>query len=118
MLTQDGHPLAYLNKALGPCSHGLSRYEKEYMAVIMAVQQWRSYLQLAEFVIYTDQQSLVQLTYQRLHTSWQQKLFSKLAGLQFCIVYKPGTSNQVVDALSRKLIHDSVCSAVSIITPQ
>lgn len=75
-------------------------------------------MQLAEFTIFTDQQSLVQLTDQRLHTPWQQKLFSKLAGLQFRILYKPGSSNRVADALSRKPAHDSVCSAVSVITPQ
>lgn len=92
-LLQDGHPLAFLSKALGPRSRGLSTYEKEYLAVTMAVQQWRPYLQLAEFLIYTDQQSLVQLADQRLHTTWQQKLYSKLAGLQFRIVYKPGTTN-------------------------
>jgi hypothetical protein len=54
VLAQDGRPLAYLNRALGPKSCGLHTYEKEYMAVLMAVQQWRSYLQLAEFIIYTD----------------------------------------------------------------
>lgn len=40
VLAQDGHPLAYLSKALGPRNRGLSTYE-EYMSVIMAVQQWR-----------------------------------------------------------------------------
>ena len=117
MLTQDGHPLAFLSKALGPRSWGLSTYEKEYMAVLLAVQQWRSYLQHAEFTIFTDQQSLVQLTDQHLHTIWQQKLFSKLVGLQFHIVYKPGSSNRVADALSRKTVHDSTCAALSVITP-
>jgi hypothetical protein len=68
VLLQEGHPLAFFSKALGPRSRGLSTYEKEYLAVIMAVQQWRPYLQLAEFLIYTDQQSLVQLFDQRLHT--------------------------------------------------
>ena len=118
VLMQAGHPLAFLSKALGPRSRGLSTYEKEYMAVLMAVQQWRPYLQLAEFTIYTDQQSLAQLTDQRLHTPWQQKLFSKLAGLQFKIIYKPGASNRAADALSRKPVHDSICAAVSVITPQ
>lgn len=70
VLTQDGHPLAYISRALGPKSKGLSTYEKEYMAVLMAVQQWRQYLHFAEFTIFTDQQSLVQLTDQRLHTPW------------------------------------------------
>lgn len=86
VLTQDSHPLAYISRALGPKSKGLSTYEKEYMAVLMAVQQWRQYLQFAEFTIYIDQQSLVQLTDQRLHTPWQQKLFTKLLGLQYRIV--------------------------------
>lgn len=117
VLAQDGHPLAYLSRALGPKSRGLSTYEKEYMAVLMVVQQWRSYLQLVEFIIYTDQQSLVQLTDQRLHTPWQQKLFSKLVGLQFRIVYKPGSTNRAADALSRKIAHDSSCAALSVVSP-
>lgn len=33
VLTQDGHPLAYISRALGPKSKGLSTYEKEYMVV-------------------------------------------------------------------------------------
>jgi len=44
VLMQNGHPLAYLSRALGPRSRGLSTYEKEYMAILMAVEQWRSYL--------------------------------------------------------------------------
>jgi hypothetical protein len=35
---QEGHPLAYLSKALGPKSRGLSTYEKEYMAILTAAQ--------------------------------------------------------------------------------
>lgn len=70
VLTQEGHPLAFISKSLGPRSSGLSTYEKEYLAVIMAVQQWQQYLKFAEFTIFTDQQSLVQLTGQWLHTVW------------------------------------------------
>jgi hypothetical protein len=32
VLLQEGHPLAFLSKALGPKSKGLSTYEKEYIA--------------------------------------------------------------------------------------
>jgi hypothetical protein len=38
VLMQDGHPMAFISKALGPKSQGLSTYEKEYMAILMAVQ--------------------------------------------------------------------------------
>jgi len=37
VLMQDGHPLAYFSKALGPKSRGLSTYEKEYMAILLAI---------------------------------------------------------------------------------
>lgn len=102
VLLQDGHPLAFLSRALGPKNQGLSAYEKEYMAILIAVDQWRSYLQLGEFIIFTDQKSLTHLADQRLHTIWQQKVFTKLLGLQYRIVYKPGADNSVVDALSRR----------------
>jgi transposase InsO family protein len=43
----------------------------------------------------------VQLNEQRLHTVWQQKLYVKLAGLQYRIIYKKGCDNMAADALSR-----------------
>ena len=46
VLMQSSHPIAYLSKALGPKSQGLSTYEKEYLAILVAVDQWRHYLQL------------------------------------------------------------------------
>jgi hypothetical protein len=90
-----------MSKTLGPKLRGLSTYEKEYIAILLAVEQWRSYLQFQEFVIATDHQSLSHLNEQRLHTHWQQKVFSKLLGLKYRIVYKKGLDNKVVDALSR-----------------
>lgn len=63
---QQGHPLAFLSKALGPKNQGLSAYEKEYLAILLVVAHWRSYLQIAKFYIYTE----VQLNEQRLHTIW------------------------------------------------
>ena len=83
VLTQDGHPLAFLSKSLSLRSQGLSTYEKEYLAILMALDHWRGYLQHAEFRVITDQKSLVQLSEQRLHTPWQQKVFTKLIGLQY-----------------------------------
>jgi len=118
VLMQNGHPLAFISKDLGPKSQGLSTYEKEYLAILLAVQQWRSYLQHGEFVIYTDQKSLTQLSEQRIHTHWQQKVFTKLLGLQYKIVYKKGVDNRVADALSRKSSHEATCAAISSCQPQ
>jgi hypothetical protein len=62
VLLQDNHPLAYVSKALGVKNQGLSTYEKEYLAILMAVDKWRQYLQHAEFIIYSDHRSLSHLT--------------------------------------------------------
>jgi hypothetical protein len=99
---QDGHPIAFVSKALGPKLRGLSTYENEYVAILMAVEQWRSYLKVGESTIATDHKSLSHLNEQRLHTHWQQRVFTKLLGLQYRIVYKKGVDNKVADALSRR----------------
>jgi hypothetical protein len=107
VLMQSGQPLAFISKALGPKSLGLSAYEKEYLAILIAVQHWRPYLQHAEFVIFTDQKSLSHLSEQRLNTHWQQKVFTKLLGLQYKIVYKKGTY-QVETNLSVQTMETSI----------
>lgn len=118
VLSQDKHPIAFLSRALGPRTRGLSTYEKEYLAILLAVEHWRPYLQQGEFTILTDHHSLMHLSEQRLHTTWQQKAFTKLLGLQYRICYRKGSSNAAADALSRK----ESCSfaeavAISVCTP-
>lgn len=117
VLTQNGHPLAYVSKALGVKNQGLSTYEKEYLAILVAVDQWRPYFLQGQLVIHIDQQSLVHLNEQRLHTHWQQKVFTKLLGLNYKIVYKRGIDNSTADALSRKPTTDQLI-AISESTPQ
>lgn len=117
VLLQQGHPLAF-SKPLGPRNQALSTYEKEYLAILLAIEQWRMYLQQSEFLIYTDQKALIHLNEQRLHTVWQQKVFTKLLGLNYKIVYKKGVENSVADALSRRPHPTSHCFAASSCTPQ
>lgn len=113
VLMQQGHPIAFISKALGVKSQMLSTYEKEFMAILLAVNKWRSYLQHAEFVIQTDHKSLTHLNEQQLGTSMQQKAFVKLMGLQYVIKYKKGAENQVADALSRRGEEECVAITVS-----
>jgi hypothetical protein len=90
VLHQTGHPIAFINKTLGPRHLGLSTYEKKCLAILMAVDHWRSYLLGGEFIIRTDQRSLVDLDDQRMTTQWQQKALTKLLGLRYKICYKAG----------------------------
>jgi hypothetical protein len=101
VLIQHDKPLAFLSKALGPTHKHLSIYEKEFLALIMAVERWRSYLQLQEFLIRTDHKSLAYLTEQNLHSDMQRKAMARLMGLKFKVIYRQGKENVVADALSR-----------------
>lgn len=105
VLQQEGHPIAYISKALGPKNRALSTYEKECLSILFVVDQWRPYLQQGEFLIKIDQRSLIHLDDKRLTTPWQHKALTKLLGLQFKIIYKKGVENRVADALSRRAHH-------------
>jgi len=109
--------MAYISKALGPKAQGLSTYEKECMALILAVTKWKSYLQHQEFNIATDHKSLIHLGEQKLQEGMQHKAFLKLLGLQYKIVYKKGLENKVADALSRQA-EPSTVAAISTSTPR
>jgi hypothetical protein len=104
ILIQNKRPVAYFSKALGVRNMTKSAYEKELMAVVLAIQHWRPYLIGRRFVVSTDQKSLKQLLQQRIVTAEQQNWAAKLLGFDFEIVYKPGKSNKGADALSR--IHE------------
>lgn len=89
------------------------------MAVLLAIDHWRSYLQHREFLILTDHHSLVHLADQRMHTPWQQRAFTKLLGLQYKIAYRKGSTNSAADALSRKETEEeALLLAVSTCTPK
>jgi len=109
VLHQRGHPIAYISKPFCPKNQGLTVYEKEYLAILMAVDHWHHYLLQAEFFIHTH------LNEQRLHTAWQQKVFSRLLGLDYKILYRKSTKNGATDALSRRS-HTESLLAVSTVT--
>ena len=100
ILMQEHRPIAYFSKALGSKNLAKSAYEKELMAVALAIQHWRPYLLGRKFVVYSNQKSLRQLLQQRITTGSQQNGLAKLLGYNFEIVYKPGLENKGADALS------------------
>ena len=58
VLMQQGRPLSYFSKAMGPKFRVLSTYEKELFAIVLAVQKCNYYLLGHHFIIHTDQQSI------------------------------------------------------------
>ncbi|XP_042965413.1 uncharacterized protein LOC122299304 [Carya illinoinensis] len=103
VLMQFNQPIAFMSKVLKGKALLLSTYEKEFFAVVTAVQKWRPYLLGQSFIIKTDQQALKYILEQRVATVTQQKWLTKLLGYDFTISYKKGKENKVADALSRKM---------------
>lgn len=115
VLMQQGHPVAFLSKALGPKNQTLSIYDKECLAILLAIDKLKQYLIHRPFLIYIDQRSLIHLGDHKFNTKIQQKAFFKLLGLQYKIVYKKGSTNTAADSLSRR--PQMIC-AVSTVTPK
>jgi hypothetical protein len=101
VLMQNIRPIAYLSKALSVKNQGMSIYDKEFLAFVLAVEKWRPYLQRAEFVIRTYHKALSFLESQVLHTDIQKKAMAKLMCFHFKIIYRKGKDNLAADALSR-----------------
>lgn len=72
-----------------------SVYERELMAIVLAVQKWRHYLVSVSGCTQTKSSE------QRLVSMEHQKWLCKLLGYYFDIHYKPSLENKAVDALSR-----------------
>lgn len=65
--------MAYFSKGLGVRHQTLSIYEKEMLAVLLAIKKWHSYFVGRYFKIRTDHQSLRFLADQVAVTPFQQK---------------------------------------------
>ncbi|KAM1576651.1 hypothetical protein ACFX10_032943 [Malus domestica] len=100
VLSHEGHPIEFLSKPLAPKHQALSVYDKEMLAVVFAVQKWRSYLIGHQFRILTNHQTLKYFLDQRITTPTQQRWLLKLLGFNYTLEYRPGTSNVAANALS------------------
>ncbi|KAD2805797.1 hypothetical protein E3N88_39174 [Mikania micrantha] len=108
VLMQNHKPIAYFSKGLSDRNLSKSAYEREMMALVLAVQHWRQYLLGTRFLVYTDQKSLKFLLQQRVTTPDQQNWVAKLLGYDFEIHYKSGRMNRAADALSRQAEYGQV----------
>lgn len=80
ILTQQGRPIAYMNRVLGVTKRTWSIYAKEMLAIVEAIRTWRPYILGQKFFILTDHRNLKYFLEQRVATSEQQKWVAKLFG--------------------------------------
>jgi len=106
---QEGHPIAFVSKALGPRQLALSTYERELLAIVYAVTKWKHYLWGRRFLIKTDHSNLKFLLDQKTTYVAQQVWLTKLLGFNYDIEYRRGKDNLAADALSR-VSHNELCA--------
>lgn len=105
MLLQQGHPLGYFSKGFSSPNRIKSTYDRELLALALALQKWRYYLLGRHFLVKTDNCSLKYLMNQRISTAEQQRLLMILLQFDFTIMYKAGSENEGADTLSRRPQH-------------
>ncbi|PKU62169.1 RNA-directed DNA polymerase [Dendrobium catenatum] len=102
VLTQGGHPVAYFSEKLSEARRKYSTYDKEFYAIVRALQHWNHYLLANEFVLYSDHEALRFLNHQKKlkarHAQWSEFL----SAFHYVLKHKAGHNNQVADALSRR----------------
>ena len=101
-LSQDGHPVCYLSHKLSPAERNYSTHEKEQLAIIYALREWRHHLLGSPIKIETDHCSLKYFQTQPNLSQRQARWSEFMSQFDYQIIYLPGKQNIVADALSRR----------------
>lgn len=101
--TQKLHPCAFFSKRLSPAEKNYDVGNRELLAVVLALQEWRHWLEgsLQPFWIWTDHKNLAYIQAARRLNSRQARWALFLSRFQFTLSYRPGSKNGKPDALSR-----------------
>jgi hypothetical protein len=97
-------PVAYFSAKHSPQECNYDIYDKELLAIIKALEEWRPELEGSEepFEIVTDHKNLQTFATTKQLSPRHMRWSEFLSRFNFRIVYKPGTLNTRPDALSRK----------------
>ncbi|KAI3451450.1 hypothetical protein Pfo_008115 [Paulownia fortunei] len=115
VLIQDGHPVAFESRKLKDVEKRYPAHEKELLAVVHCLRQWRHYLLGLPFVVRTDNTAVSHFMTQPKLTGKQARWQELLSEFSFVLEYRAGSKNQVADALSRRadLIDSKMAAALS-----
>src|SRR5258705_10070620 len=101
------HPVAFISKGLSPPERNYNIYDKEMLAIIRALEQWRHYLEGAKHPVQvlTDHKNLEYfMTAQKLSRR-QAHWSTYLSRFDLDLSYRPGKSSTKPDLLSRRTDH-------------
>jgi hypothetical protein len=108
-IQDDGkwHPIAFISRSLNDVERNYDIYDKEMLAVMRALQEWRHYLMGAKhtFEILTDHKNLEYFRSAKNLNRRQARWALQLAEYDFILTHKPGRLHGKPDALSRRADH-------------
>jgi len=117
------HPVAFLSKSLSPVEQNYEVHDKEMLAIIRALQEWRHFIEGVEHQceIWTDHKNLEYFMTAKQLNRRQARWSLYLSHFNFALHHKPGRSMGKPDALSHRSDHGTGTddnSDVVLLTPK
>uniref|UniRef100_A0A3P8R7J1 Gypsy retrotransposon integrase-like protein 1 n=1 Tax=Astatotilapia calliptera TaxID=8154 RepID=A0A3P8R7J1_ASTCA len=112
-------PCAFFSRRLTPAERNYDIGDRELLAVKLALEEWRHWLEGTEqpFVIWTDHKNLLYLRTAKRLNPRQARWSLFFARFNFTLSYRPGSRNIKPDALSRLYSPDSEAPPPATILP-
>jgi len=98
------HPVAYFSRKHSPAECNYDKYDKELMAIIKALEEWRPKCEGAAYPLQliTDHENLEYFMTKKLWNRRQARWSEFSTRFDHEIVHRPGKSNGKADALTRR----------------
>jgi hypothetical protein len=104
IFSQDNRHVEYFSENFNDTKNKYSTYDKEFYAILQALNKWRHYLVPKVFFLYSDNQDLQFITREeklnQRHTKW----IEFMQNFTFVIKHISGNANKFVDALSMRCL--------------
>ena len=96
------HPVAFLSKSLSPVERNYEIHDKEMLAIVRALEEWRHFLKGTEhqFEIWMDHKNLKYFMTAKKLNQRQAQWFLLLARFDFLLHHRPGKTMGKSDTLS------------------